>query len=531
MPTLFKTLLFILFALPAFGQQMAEDIEVDLANLNIEKARDPRVLNMTKLEDGYLVLKAEPIRGPGGYHYFLEQFDESFKTVELTDISKQFEDDGYVMEEFIKLENQFIIFSSKNTELDRKEELFVQSYDIDGGTMGEPQKIHTQTYEKRREKISFRISYSPNKENILISIFPIARKGSDKPVQLKVLDKDLDVKYEINHALESLNEADHSYTFKELIIGNNSKIYALINKYEKTGRLIARERVSEEYEVVIFSEDGTERKTYDEQGSFYNIGLSLSESNELSLAGYYNKKESYGVDGTFVFNLDENADVIDKVEYDFSKEFITADWSDRAKKKADKKEQKGKEIGLSNAEFRRIIRHENGSMSIVGELFWITVHTSTDANGNTTTRTVYHYGDLIITQVSAEGEVIGNYRFKKHTTYPGAYLLFSRNNQLCLVRSQRKIDLLEDDRVETMTKKEKKEYRGDVLAINSVDEEGNWTKEGIIDYTTDPYRGHKRFRVITGSAHLLLNDKNFVDQIVLLTYFGKKQFGFTRLKL
>ena len=91
--------------------------------------------------------------------------------------------------------------------------------------------------------------------------------------------------------------------------------------------------------------------------------------------------------------------------YEIPLDIINQNLRARKVKKNKKKESKNKTVGLSNLEPRSLYIHDDGSMIIVGEQYYVVVHTSTDANGNTHTSYTYHYDDILVTKINKDGSL------------------------------------------------------------------------------------------------------------------------------
>ena len=96
--------------------------------------------------------------------------------------------------------------------------------------------------------------------------------------------------------------------------------------------------------------------------------------------------------------------------------------SERGKKKLEEKEEEG-ELALSNLYMRRVHLLDDGSIVLAGEIFYITYRT--DSKGNT--RTVYHYDDVILVKINADGELGWVQKFPKRSTSESFKLMVSAN--------------------------------------------------------------------------------------------------------
>lgn len=527
---LLKSIKISLFALvlssSAFGQKMNSEVEISWGDLKLESGGDVILVSSFKVDDGYIVLKKQIIRGPGGFNYYLEKFDENLKSIKTHDISKQFEDDKYIIDGILKVGKSYLLITSKDNPEQKKEYLYSQTFDWNTGKISSPKEVYSQTYEGRRSRINYNLRTSHDKKRILLTIHPIVKKDEPEVVSFYVYDENAEELWSEENIKFDQKEKD--YTILDTELGNDGQIFLLGSIAKPVERRPGAIRHPDEYEIVTIQDGEKTINTIDVGDKIISeITLSMSEEGSLYLPGYYRKKEGIGIDGIFIFNVNQKTGEIEDEAWDeFSQEFITADWSERQIAKAEKKEEKGNDLGLSNLEFRSIVKHEDGSLSLVGEIFWITYVTTTNANGGTTTRTVYHYGDLIVSRVSKEGEFSNHARFDKHHTYQGAYVYFNLNNQLAILMKDARTTLYQFDK-ETVTRDQKKEMAGNALVLAEVTAEGEIEVTGILDYMDPKYKGYRQHKLIDSESVIMRNDDN--TEIFLLTYYGKKQFGIGRL--
>jgi hypothetical protein len=509
-----------------YGQKMNKDVEVSFGDLKLESGGDPILVSSFKVDDGYLVLKKQVIRGPGGFNYYLEKFDKNLKSIQTHDISQQFEDDKFVLSRILKVGESYVLFTIKDFTEQKKESLFSQTFDWHTGKMSKPKEVYSQTYESRRGNINFNLNTSHDKKRILLTIHPLVKKDEPEEVSFYVYDDQIEEIWADKNI--TFKESEKYYTIIDTELGNDGQIFLLGSKTIPTERKPGAIRHPNEYEIVTIK-DGEKTINKIDVGDkiISEITLSMSEEGSLYLPGYYRKKEGVGIDGVFLFTVNQKSGEIEDQAWDeFSQEFITADWSERQIAKAEKKEEKGTDLGLSNLEFRSIVKHEDGSLSVVGEIFWITYVTTTTASGGTTTRTVYHYGDLIVSRVSKDGDFSSHARFDKHHTYAGAYAYFNLNNQVSILMKDARSTLYEFDK-ETVTRDQKKEMDGNALVLAEVSQQGDVNITGVMDYTDLKYKGYREHKLVGNESVILRNDNN--TEIFVLTYYGKKQFGIARL--
>lgn len=516
----------LLITTSVFSQKMNQEVEITFGDLKLESGGDVILVGSFKLDDGYIVLKKQAIRGPGGFNYYLEKFDENLKSIKTHDITQQFEAEKYIIDRIFKVGKSYVLFTTKDFTEQKKEVLFSQTFDWETGKMSKPNEVYSQNYESRRGNINYNINTSHDKKRVLLTIHPPIKRDEAEVVSFYVYNEQIEeIWSEENITFE---EKEKNYTIIDTELGNDGQIFLLGSKANPGDRKAGIERSPNEYQIVTIKDEQTEINAIDLDGKIIDeMSMVMSEDGSLQIAGYYRKKAGVGIDGVFLFSVNSKTGEIENQAWDeFSQEFITAKWSERQIAKAEKKEEKGTDLGLANLEFRSIVKHDDGSLSIVGEIFWITTTTVTSANGSTSTRTTYHYGDLIISRMSGAGEFSNHARFNKHHTYQGAYTYFNLNNQVAVLMADARTTLYDFNK-ETVTKAEKKEMAGNALVLAEVSAEGDLTVSGILDYMDPKYTGYRQHKLIRNESVVMPNDNN--TEIFVLTYYGKKQFGICRL--
>ena len=99
-----------------------------------------------------------------------------------------------------------------------------------------------------------------------------------------------------------------------------------------------------------------------------------------------------------------------KFSKDFLKEFMT-----------DKKVDKGKEI--TDFDLKEVVRKDDGGLILTAEEYWVTVVTTYSSRGMSHTTYHYHYGDIIVLNIDAEGKMIWSRKIAKsqHSINDGGF--------------------------------------------------------------------------------------------------------------
>jgi hypothetical protein len=162
----------------------------------------------------------------------------------------------------------------------------------------------------------------------------------------------------------------------------------------------------------------------------------------FTLTGIYGEENMAGVSGLFFLRANfDSQEILDEGFEKFGKDFITQDWTDRQKEKAEKREQKGRgEPQLYNYVMRQTEVLNDGS--IVGSLeqYYVVVSTYTDPRtGSSRTTYTYYFNDIIAFKVGAEGgfdwlKKINKYQVSTNDGGPySSYARFIDSGKLCFI--------------------------------------------------------------------------------------------------
>ncbi len=516
--------LFILTSL-SFGQEKYENVTIDFAELKLEKSKTANLISAFKVDEGYILFKKEPIRGPGGWRYFIETRDTDLKVVSSVDVSQQFEDENYVIQRIIRIGNSYALFSTKNFKSESKDVLFLQTFNWESGKLSSPKKLHSRKYEgKRKGRLKFATRTSPNHKLLSYEVYATGKDKITRTIY-KVLDENLEEVWSIDNVFIKVEKGSY-YAEINSIIDNDGTVFVLGYKRVERDRKAGIKQGEKEYEIMRITEDGVETtKINNKKHKLDDVQLTQTKDGSLFFGGYYFGEKIYGIEGVFLLTLDkETLKLEDEFWSEFTHEFITEGWSERQTKKAKKKEDKGK-LTLTNLYLRQVLKHDDGSISLIGERYWETTTTTTSANGVTTTRTTYHYGDLVITRISSSGELVSQTKYKKHRTHFGAYDVLNVGNDLFILILEKKISLLGKD-IKTMEKKERKEYAGWAFAATKINPEGEKNPYMLIDYTDPKYAKFRRYdKVYLNSSIVHHGDKS---ELLVVTYKGSKKWAIGR---
>jgi flagellar basal body rod protein FlgG len=297
-------------------------------------------------------------------------------------------------------ENPIIFISDKK---DGENTLYFQKYANTCDPAGLPVEIASYKMPKGwKRKGAFWVHQSENKDFFVVD-YEISGNKEEK-------DKFGYVVYSSDFEVVSEGEYELPYEANKVDITNNylsnTGDYFLAAKVYKANdsKKIFKSRLNLDKIVVMHvTPEGVEEFDLDLKGGKFISDLTFSsdQNRKLTFTGLYSDKGYNGVKGIFYFQLDFNKKIMMNEGWEqFSTDFITSDWSDRAKKKA----AKGKgEPELYEYDIRNIQTLKDGSMVGMLEQFFIRAVTTTDSRGNSRTTYYYYYNDVIVYKINNSG--------------------------------------------------------------------------------------------------------------------------------
>ena len=334
---------------------------------------------------------------------------------------------------------KLVVFLSDKKE--GKNSLYMQEYGDDLTVKGESQLLASYDLEKGRSKGFFEVVNSRNKDFFGV-IWEIPGKKDMKDIYgFKIFDTELNVVSDGEYKLPY--EAQLS-TIQEHYLSNTGDYFISVMEYSEGEKKIFKSYLNyKATHIFHVTPDGIEDFAIDMEGKRVEAMTMNSDNDKVfTLTGVYGDRGKAGVSGLFYMRADFNKqEVIDEGFEKFGKDFITQDWSDREKEKAEKKIQKGKgEPQLYNYVMRQTEVLKDGS--IVGSLEQYFVREVTNYNPQTrsyTTTYYYYYNDIIAFKVGVDGgfdwlKKINKYQVSTNDGGPySSYARFVDGDNLCFI--------------------------------------------------------------------------------------------------
>lgn len=380
---------------------------------------------------------------------------------------------------------------------------------------------------KGHSKGWFKIIESRNKEYFAV-LWEIPAKGDNRDrYGFKIFDKELN----------EINDGEYPIPFdRELSeihahhISDKGDYFLSITEYkEGEGRGFRNKLDFKAVHIFHIAEDGLQDFTLELNGKRVEAMAMTSDTNNIfTITGIFGNPGEYGVKGVFYQRMDlNNGEILSEGFRDFDKDFITLGWTEKEKKRAKRREERGKgEPQLYNFKMKEAVIMPDGSIVGTMEQYYIQTRTYTDSRtGQSSTTYYYYYNDIICYKINTDGEFnwldkIRKYQVSTNDGGPySSYSTFVNNNKIYFVFNDssdnydEKGSFLDPEKIE-MTNYSK---RKNVVALASIDlETGEQARQTMF--------GRSQVKTIAVPKLFCVNKSS--HEVLLYTLIGNKEkFG------
>lgn len=177
--------------------------------------------------------------------------------------------------------------------------------------------------------------------------------------------------------------------------------------------MIAQKNTDKTLELFNINSSGLTKKKLAVSGDFHYMKINLREDTEGNLvcAGLYSETAidfkfsfgggsfSYNTNGLIYFKTNTDGEILAYKDYEFPLELIQQYVSNRIKKRAEKREDKGK-AGIEDLKLVEMINQEDGSTVFVCERQYVR-----SEMWGTQTKSVYHFYNIVVMKIEADGSL------------------------------------------------------------------------------------------------------------------------------
>lgn len=338
----------------------------------------------------------------------LYSYDENMQLNKRVDLKQEYEYKGKqcVFENLLASNGNIYLFSGAYDGNNNVNELVLHTIDKNTLELKDAKKIAEIPEAKSKNKRGeFKFISSRDKSKHLVYCVMPRRRKEKSAYSLKVLDADMNLIWE--------KDVEQPYEEKifdqgNYYIDNAGNVYLVGWLFNEVHKEKIKGKPNYSYKVFKYSKDETEAVEFDiVLQDKYIKDLAINVVDDLIIcAGFYGSKTNDAIGGTFYASFDpKSKSFVKESYYKFDEEFLTDNLSDRQKAKTERALDKNKEV-LYNYEFRDLISRTDGGAILVAEQYYMSQHTTVDpkTKARTTTYT-YHYLDIIVINISPNGEI------------------------------------------------------------------------------------------------------------------------------
>lgn len=461
---------------------------------------------------------------------YLQTYDlESLSLEGETELNKEYRGFNLQIEQSFVFGERVVFITSYNDKSENKIHYFI--HELKNKQLGKPIELASVNSSKKKViltrkaleefqesgQFSFRTYVSDDAESLMISY-----QGENGNTHTVLFDMELS---EVARNEMKLPYEEFSASASRL---SNSGVLHMIGfeleKGESSGIIKREISIAGDCHMIKYDGVNGDIENFDVSigNNIYSVALKILPDESTVVFGTYSNEKAKGVSGAFFQKINASNQVEFTTLEEFEEEFITRDWSERQKKKAEKKKEsknpkKAAEPSLFSFFMHDLAVKENGDFVLLAEQYYMYVTTTTHygANGQTHTTTTYHYvyGDVVAVNCTAEGEVTWKQKVDKyqHTTndhgYYSSFYTFVQGDNVFLMYNDRESNM--DDAEEVTSKREQKQQRRNrVTALITFSEDGDMKRETLFDFEDEEARTlvPKRCRKMSPNEILLFTE-------------------------
>lgn len=349
---------------------------------------------------------------PANFKYILNKWNDKLELVLSKPIvmkTEEYQVGKGTTEEFHLINGDIYIILTTNNKKTKEKEIYISEYSTSDFTLKKSKKVaNYKTMKNRWPSQTFVFGGEENVDEFGIlnqNIIDVIKGKIIYEYNVLIVDKELNVKYENKLVSESKYLSIFNFS-----ISNNQIIF-----FEKD---FDEENLEEKISVNVVNLDTKQqlRFQFDDSsiGNMNSFTFKL-QNNILSVTGFFKTKIEKSNDDAGVFSQKydiTNGKLLNESKKSFDFEFITQNMTPKELKKAEKNEQKERDIDLYKILIISTFDDSDGSKFMIGERFNYYSQTI-QGNEYTTTVNSYLYSDLVIVKMNQAGEFVLIEKFLK----------------------------------------------------------------------------------------------------------------------
>jgi len=513
----------------AHAQTVANNVDILWADAHMEAQKDVTYTDAIQTESGYLILKREPISGPGGWLYYLEEVNSDLEHVRSKSLEGKInEDEHLLISKIVKTIDGFFLFSRSYDKQQNSTKLFIQEIDVQNLTLSDRNEIGSVSNIEARAL--YGVVTSTNNKSMMVyvkddqyknnEIWGTDRnKGKIKNVSMVVLNsKGLPQWEEKNYAL---NDLERNNDLMQLEVSDEGIVYLITKQsdieHEKKMGVTVNSTETRVLELIIA--DG--KKIVKTKFLTTNNQILLNAFVKSSL---YQNLLVYGFlgEGTNGANFMFSKELDPLTGNELKSKLMELDTSLMGKLPNRQQGEAGENVrpmktGLDQLRVTEVHQQDNGKIIVMAQRFYQTIYTPEKG----ASRIIDNYEDILVSKFDRENNLLNHSKILMKGSFLKNTKHFDLNEKICFVFSDYKT------RIEVREKGIENGFADTkhcALCVLTLHGDNTQSKGMFYDYSNSKYKGYRRYK-----TNDLINLEN--GQLITSTYYGKKKFGVTLFKV
>ena len=358
---------------------------------------------------------------------------------------KEYEDlpKGFQFESLQNFQDNYYMFYSVWDKPNKKEQCFVRKINFENGTFEDKGRLLFKIDGKVTEAFAggFTAGGAFGWKIQVLNKFNIEQSFDGSRVLIQYRKKPKERNDDINHDVIGFNvynaemeeisreEIKMPYTEAKMnnldyAIDSKGRMYVLSLVYLSDKQRLRDKEGNINYKIELLRIDEGSAdltKTPVEVGEYYlnEVKLYNQADDQMLCAGFYTTGRNLdNADGIIMFKVAEDGDLSDMRTYEIPVEVLNMYAKAREQKKNNKKDNKGK-AEFAELKMRHVITNDDGSTMLIGEQHYVVRHQTTNSQGQSRTYYTYHYNDMLVCKLDAEGEMVWMKKLGKRQTGKG----------------------------------------------------------------------------------------------------------------
>ena len=278
---------------------------------------------------------------------------------------------------------------------------------------------------------------------------------------------------------------DDQIKLLDYTMDDNGNVYILIKKYDDGSKKDKKDKKdgTANYNMELFkfskeSKNAVITKIVVGDKFIEEVGIFKGPNDTMFCGGYFSDGgRKSGVNGIFSFKIDADGSLVDKKMFEIPLEILNQYENNKTERRNTRNEDKDK-ADYKNLKLKKIYFQSDGTITFFGEEVYYK-----ELNSKNGTRYIYYNDDILVSQITASGEMGWTIKIPKRqisgqTGYGISFSHFFKNgfHYVIFLDNIKNIDLPKDKVPATHT-----EGHGGYLTAVKIDNNGEYTKGSIMD--------------------------------------------------